>query len=123
MGDPTITTFRERLEMSKPYKLRPAVIPYPNWNCLTLLMLLCAFTVKTSYAESELSIEYLDAIKPVLKERCFACHGALKQEANLRLDTVAAMRANGILGKDSELLSRITSVSYTHLTLPTIYSV
>ncbi|HCP85478.1 MAG TPA: hypothetical protein DIT88_13835, partial [Planctomycetaceae bacterium] len=111
MGDPTITTFRERLEMSKPYKLRPAVIPYPNWNCLTLLMLmlLCAFTVKTSYAESELSIEYLEAIKPILKERCFACHGALKQEANLRLDTVAAMRANGILGKDSELLSRITS--------------
>ena len=97
--------------MSKPYKLRPAVIPYPNWNCLTLLMLmlLCAFTVKTSYAESELSIEYLEAIKPILKERCFACHGALKQEANLRLDTVAAMRANGILGKDSELLSRITS--------------
>ena len=36
--------------------------------------------------------DYLRDIKPVLKARCYACHGALKQEANLRLDTVAAMR-------------------------------
>ncbi|MBL8853666.1 MAG: DUF1553 domain-containing protein [Planctomycetaceae bacterium] len=34
---------------------------------------------------------YITRVKPILEERCFACHGALKQEANLRLDTVAAM--------------------------------
>ena len=27
---------------------------------------------------------YLELIKPVLKARCYACHGALKQEADLR---------------------------------------
>ncbi|MEM7392460.1 MAG: DUF1549 domain-containing protein, partial [Verrucomicrobiota bacterium] len=31
--------------------------------------------------------DYLKDIKPVLKERCYACHGALKQKADLRLDT------------------------------------
>ena len=32
-------------------------------------------------------IDYVKQIKPVLRERCFACHGALKQEGGLRLDT------------------------------------
>ena len=40
-------------------------------------------------------------VKPVLKQRCFACHGTLKQEADLRLDTVSMMRDNEILGKES----------------------
>lgn len=35
------------------------------------------------------------AVKALLKERCFACHGSLKQEAQLRLDTVAAMQNGG----------------------------
>ena len=53
--------------------------------------------------------DYLKDIKPVLKERCFACHGALKQKGKLRVDTVAAMRDGEILGGDGELLYRITS--------------
>ncbi|QDU27298.1 Planctomycete cytochrome C [Anatilimnocola aggregata] len=31
--------------------------------------------------------DYLARIKPVLRERCYACHGVLKQEGGLRLDT------------------------------------
>ena len=76
---------------------------------LLLLMLCGALTASTARAESESGINYLKNIKPVLKERCFACHGALKQEADLRLDTVAAMRDHDILGEDGELLARITS--------------
>ena len=53
---------------------------------------------------------YLKDIKPVLKERCYACHGALKQRSKLRVDTVEAMRKHGILGSDGELLARITSM-------------
>ena len=53
--------------------------------------------------------DYLKDIKPVFKERCFACHGALKQKGKLRVDTVAAMREGEILGSDGELLYRITS--------------
>ena len=75
---------------------------------LVLLIVFGVLAVNTSRAESE-SDHYLTDIKPVLKERCFACHGALKQESDLRLDTVLAMRDHDILGEDSELLARITS--------------
>ncbi len=32
---------------------------------------------------------YAAQIKPILRERCFACHGALKQESDLRLDSLS----------------------------------
>ena len=38
------------------------------------------------------AVDYLREIKPLLKERCYACHGALKQKADLRLDTGEAVR-------------------------------
>ncbi|MBL8888784.1 MAG: PSD1 domain-containing protein [Planctomycetaceae bacterium] len=58
---------------------------------------------------------YVTKVKPILQDRCYACHGALKQEADLRVDTVTAMlddqsRAPVIVaGKpaDSDLLNRI----------------
>ena len=34
-------------------------------------------------------VDYASQIKPVLSARCVACHGVLKQEAGLRLDTAA----------------------------------
>src|SRR5205814_8681277 len=43
-------------------------------------------------------IDYLRDINPILKERCYSCHGALKQKASLRLDTVAAMTKGGKSG-------------------------
>ncbi|MCA9212102.1 MAG: DUF1553 domain-containing protein [Planctomycetales bacterium] len=59
---------------------------------------------------------YLSKVKPVLKDRCYACHGALKQESGLRLDTVNLIRqgADGdeIVGEsldDSTLWERISS--------------
>jgi hypothetical protein len=42
---------------------------------------------------------YEKQIKPLLKERCYSCHGALKQEANLRLDTAALMIQGGDSGQ------------------------
>ena len=43
-------------------------------------------------------VDYVKQIKPVLRERCYACHGALKQEAGLRLDTVALLTKGGDSG-------------------------
>lgn len=43
-------------------------------------------------------VDYLKQIKPVLAARCFACHGALKQEASLRLDTAALIGKGGDSG-------------------------
>ncbi len=62
-------------------------------------------------------VDYSRDIKPILKERCFACHGALQQKAGLRLDTGAMLRRGGdggpavVTGKvaPSLLVERITS--------------
>lgn len=37
-------------------------------------------------------VDYAREIKPLLQERCFACHGALKQNAKLRLDSGELIR-------------------------------
>ena len=47
---------------------------------------LCIVAPLLSAAEP---VDYLRDIKPILRERCYACHGALKQKAKLRLDTAA----------------------------------
>ena len=44
------------------------------------------------------AVDYLRDIKPVLKARCYGCHGALKQKSGLRLDTGALIRKGGDSG-------------------------
>lgn len=48
--------------------------------------------------ESAARVDYAAQIKPLLKERCYACHGALKQEGGLRLDTAVLIRQGGDSG-------------------------
>src|SRR3954464_2783241 len=43
-------------------------------------------------------IDYAKKIKPIFAARCKACHGVLKQEAGLRLDTGALARQGGYSG-------------------------
>ncbi len=43
-------------------------------------------------------VDYVRRIKPVLQARCYACHGVLKQEAGLRLDTAALALKGGDAG-------------------------
>ena len=42
--------------------------------------------------------EYVTRVKPLLRARCYACHGALRQEAGLRLDTVRSILRGGESG-------------------------
>src|SRR5262245_32715574 len=45
---------------------------------------------------AEERVDYLRQVKPVLKARCLACHGVLKHESGLRLDTAAlALKGGG----------------------------
>ena len=82
-----------------------------------VLTLLLTLAVASMALASEPAVDYSRDIKPILKERCFACHGALKQKAELRLDTGAMMRRGGdggpavVAGKvaGSLLVERITS--------------
>jgi len=43
-------------------------------------------------------VEYRRDVKPLLQERCYACHGALKQKGGLRLDTADFIRQGGETG-------------------------
>jgi len=61
-----------------------------------------------------MAVDYEKEIKPLLKERCYACHGALKQKADLRLDTATAMRKGGdggdiLAGDPALLIERVTT--------------
>jgi hypothetical protein len=62
-------------------------------------------------------IDYARQIKPILASRCYQCHGAFKQESELRLDTGSLIRQGGASGPaivpasaaESLLVRRITS--------------
>ncbi|MCP3696159.1 MAG: hypothetical protein GY917_28430, partial [Planctomycetaceae bacterium] len=43
-------------------------------------------------------IDYLRDVKPIFLEHCAACHGGLKQNGKLRLDTAAAIKRGGESG-------------------------
>ena len=66
-------------------------------------------------AANEPKVDYLKQIKPILAEKCYACHGTLRQQAGLRLETQALMLNGGDSGpaivpgnaKESLLLQRI----------------
>jgi hypothetical protein len=55
-------------------------------------LLLHASTLMLVSSLSAEPADYLHDIKPILRDRCYACHGALKQKAGLRLDTGASIR-------------------------------
>ena len=67
------------------------------------------------------SVDYVRHIKPVLQARCYACHGVLKQEAGLRLDTASFAIKGGESGAVikpgdpavSPLMMRISSTDDT----------
>ena len=62
-------------------------------------------------------IDYRQQIKPILRARCYACHGTLKQESGLRVDTAALLLQGGDSGiavmpgdaQASPLMQRLTA--------------
>lgn len=78
-------------------------------NCLSLAFVLIPATA----ARSAEPIDYRKEIRPVLQERCYACHGALAQMSKLRVDSGANMLKRGVIvpGKpgESELIARVSS--------------
>ncbi|MDA1014275.1 MAG: DUF1553 domain-containing protein [Planctomycetota bacterium] len=79
-----------------------------------------AFMAMSSYCLAEPAdskVDYLKQVKPLLSTKCFACHGALKQEAGMRLDAASLIRKGGDTGvviqpgkpELSLLLQRVTS--------------
>lgn len=87
-----------------------------RWSLLSRLLVCCAIFFGAA-ARGDDAPDYATQIKPVLQARCYACHGVLKQESDLRVDTVAFMKKGGASGAEllaadsakAELLRRIVS--------------
>ncbi len=81
-----------------------------RWIALALAGLVM---MPSSPCHSADSVDYLAQVKSVLSKRCWSCHGALKQESELRLDTAELIRQGGavVVGNsaESELVQRISS--------------
>ncbi|HEY0983017.1 c-type cytochrome domain-containing protein, partial [Schlesneria sp.] len=75
-----------------------------------------AFVAVASVAGAQ-EVDYLKEIQPILKQRCWSCHGALQQQVQLRLDTRQSMVKGGDTGpaivpghpEQSLLIERISS--------------
>ena len=67
-----------------------------RWS-LILSVCVTSFATRVGFA-ADGDVDYLQQIKPLLRARCFTCHGALKQKAGLRLDAVALMLKGGDSG-------------------------
>jgi hypothetical protein len=92
------------------------------WS-LCLSGLFYAYTGCIAVADN--TVDYLKQVKPVLAERCYACHGALKREGGLRLDTAAFLLKGGDSGPavvpgdaDGSLLLKRISASDESLRMP-----
>ncbi len=63
-------------------------------------------------------VDYLRDVKPILARRCYACHGALKRKAGLRLDTAASIHKGGDGGPAVEPGKAIESLLVDRITDP-----
>ena len=69
-------------------------------HALTLLlaMLLACAAIPSRLAAAADAATWSGSLKGVFADRCFACHGALAQQAGLRVDTAAGLLAGGDAG-------------------------
>ena len=91
---------------------------HETFRHLSFVLFFCLLTPPASRsADASTDVDYQRDIKPLLAQKCGACHGALKQEAELRLDAGVLIHKgseNGPVfasGKaaDSLLIHRVTA--------------
>src|SRR5476649_406178 len=87
----------------------------PSFIALSLF-LTCFEVTGLSAARGEEKIDYLRQVKPLIAARCYTCHGALKQKAELRLDTVALMKKGGSSGSAVVIGKSAKSLLVEHIT-------
>jgi hypothetical protein len=66
-----------------------------RWTWLVALPAAFAGSLFEPGSSGAETVDYVRQVKPILKRRCYACHGALKKKAGLRLDTAASLRRGG----------------------------
>ncbi len=94
----------------------PAELPMPQ----LVVRFVCVFSIcyaPFASASAADPVDYQRDIKPLLKTRCYACHGALQQKSELRVDTANSMRRGGASGpaiiagkpRESLLIERVAA--------------
>ena len=66
-----------------------------RWFCIIAISSAAAADVGSAADD----VDYVKQIKPLLAAKCYACHGALKQEGGLRLETKGLMLQGGDSGR------------------------
>jgi len=69
-----------------------------NWTLSFCVGVTTIVIIPANAAADADDVSYLRDIKPILKSKCWSCHGSLKQEAGLRLDTAQFLKAGGDSG-------------------------
>ncbi len=77
-----------------------------------ILFVLLAFTALAA------AVDYAAQIKPLLKQKCYACHGGLKQKAGLRLDTVQLLLKGGKSGSATKFIIERVTAKDEHKRMP-----
>src|SRR5215218_604503 len=69
-----------------------------RWFLALCALAVCApaFAADPAAKPTAAQIEFFETkVRPLLAEHCYSCHGPKKQQADLRFDTVAGLRAAG----------------------------
>ncbi len=67
-------------------------------RCVVTAAMCTAGLISSGAFAADESVDYLTQIKPLLESKCYACHGVLKQEGDLRLETLSLMTKGGDSG-------------------------
>ncbi len=59
---------------------------------------LCLIGALSAATPASGGVDYVRQVKPLLRDHCYACHAALKQQSQLRLDTGASLLKGGESG-------------------------
>ncbi|GIW92118.1 MAG: hypothetical protein KatS3mg110_0159 [Pirellulaceae bacterium] len=113
---PGMCGFPERLRDVRRALFRHGFGKPANWLCLCVWCVVSCFVPSRAQSE-EPAVDYLREIKPLFRDKCYVCHGVLRQEAGLRVDTAALLRSGSDSGSvidpndpdNSLLMRRLTS--------------
>lgn len=64
------------------------------------------------------AVDYATQMKPLLKQKRYACHGGLTQKAGLRLDTVQLLMKGGKSGSAAKLILERVTAKDEHKRMP-----
>ena len=93
---------------------------------VAVLLTTIAFARFASAVDGPPAVDYVKDVKPLLKRRCFVCHGPEKQQAGLRLDTADLAIKGGDSGpavvpgqsQESRLILSVTGESVESSRMP-----